>query len=493
MSTWNRLGLRSRILSTLAALVIITAGGGLIMIWYTYRMENLMMTILQGNVASLQASKGLETALLNQRGYVSYYLLENDPIWLKELGRYRQEFDERLREVRKLELGHDPSHAIVLNNIESEYRKYIDSKDRVINLYMSGKRAEGAKLHHDVRQYFFDVLDLCEQYNQLHNQELAAMSKKHKAQALELRGIAAAGISGAVGLGALLSFILVAQILGPIRKLALEAAGDKSDPALDEVTALMSGVHGLMADVDQTHVELERSRERLLQTERMALVGKLAAEVAHSIRNPMTSIKMRLFSLERTLGPSKAREDFEVISEEMRHLDNIVRNFLEFSRPPKLQVQKVNVSEIVDNTLQLLEKRLERYGVKVERERHNSLPKIEADPELLKEVMVNLIVNACDAMQEGGRILITEEEGLAERMGRAVLIQFADTGSGIPDQLREKIFQPFFTTKEEGTGLGLSIAARIVEEHGGRLEVRSEEKLGSTFIITLPVKEEQHE
>jgi signal transduction histidine kinase len=240
-------------------------------------------------------------------------------------------------------------------------------------------------------------------------------------------------------------------------------------------------------------VELERSRERLLQTERMALVGKLAAEVAHSIRNPMTSIKMRLFSLERTLGPSKAREDFEVISEEMRHLDNIVRNFLEFSRPPKLQIQKVNVSEVVDNTLQLLEKRLERYGVKVERERHNSLPKIEADPELLKEVMVNLIVNACDAMQEGGRILITEEEGLAERMGRAVLIQFADTGAGIPDQLREKIFQPFFTTKEEGTGLGLSIAARIMEEHGGRLEVRSEEKLGSTFIITLPVKEEQHE
>jgi signal transduction histidine kinase len=103
---------------------------------------------------------------------------------------------------------------------------------------------------------------------------------------------------------------------------------------------------------------------------------------------------------------------------------------------------------------------------------------------------VNLIVNACDAMGEGGRILITEEDGLAERVGRAVLVQIADTGPGVPESVRDKIFQPFFTTKEEGTGLGLSIAARIVEEHGGRLSVRSEEKLGATFVITLPIKED---
>lgn len=489
MKIWTSFGLRSRILFTMGALVLITALGGIVMIWYTYRMEDLLTGVVQNNVASLQAAKGLETALLNQRGYVSYYLLENNPDWLKELGRYRQEFDERMREARRVDRVE--SCVKLLDQIDAQYRGYIDAKDKVITLYMAGKRDEGAKLHQDVRKQFFDLLRLCAQYNEIHSRELTLASEASRSQARGLRAIAAVAISTAGILGGILAFILIAQILTPIRRLAIQTGGeDKSNPS-DEVAALKSGVRGLIADVDHTHMELERSRERLLQSERMALVGKLAAEVAHSIRNPMTSIKMRLFSLARSLGPSPAaREDFEVISEEMRHLDNIVRNFLEFSRPPKLKLQQVNVSDVVEMALQLLEKRLERHGVLIERERRNSLPGIEADPELLKEVMVNLIVNACDAMGEGGTITITEEDGVAERIGRAVLVQLTDTGPGIPDTIRDKIFQPFFTTKEEGTGLGLSIAARIVEEHGGRLECRSGQKMGTTFIIALPVKEE---
>jgi signal transduction histidine kinase len=489
MNFWNRLGLRARIMLTLSVLVLITAAGGIVMIWYTHRMETLMMTVIQKNVASLQAAKGLETALLNQRGYVSYYLLDSNPDWLKELGRYREEFDERLREARKLEYA--GATSAVLDQIEAEYQRYIDLKDEVVTLYMSGNTNEGERLHQDVRKQFFGVLSLCEQYNRLHNQEIAGMWQKSQVQARGLRRIAAVAVSAAVLIGGFLSFLLVTQILNPIRRLAIQAGGeDRPGASVNEVAALRSGVRGLIEDVDHTHLELEKSRERLLQSERMALVGKLAAEVAHSIRNPMTSIKMRLFSLERALGPSTAREDFDVISEELRRLDNIVRNFLEFSRPPKLKMQEVNVSDVVDSALQLLEKRLERHNVQVERERRNSLPMIAADPELLKEVLVNLIVNACDAMGEGGRILITEEDGLAERVGRAVLVQIADTGPGVPESVRDKIFQPFFTTKEEGTGLGLSIAARIVEEHGGRLSVRSEEKLGATFVITLPIKED---
>ncbi len=185
------------------------------------------------------------------------------------------------------------------------------------------------------------------------------------------------------------------------------------------------------------------------------------------------------------------KEDFDVISEEMRQLDNIVRNFLEFSRPPKLKLQKTNVSDVVDMALQLLEKRLERHGVKVERERHQLLPNIDADPELLKEVLVNLIVNACDAMGEGGWLVVAEEEVVAEHIGRAVLVRVTDSGPGIPESIRDKILEPFFSTKEEGTGLGLSIAARTLEEHGGYLEVRSDEGRGTTFTMTLPVREEE--
>ncbi len=258
-----------------------------------------------------------------------------------------------------------------------------------------------------------------------------------------------------------------------------------------EMTALSQRVHSLMENVDQTQSELQQSRAHLLQAEKLAMVGKLAAGVAHTIRNPLTSVNMRLFSLERSLELSQTQqEDFEVISEEVRHIDTIVQNFLEFARPPKLKIQSISPSEVVDMALQLLRHRLESYGVQVELDREHRLPMIEADPEQLKEVLINLLVNGCEAMGEGGLIVIREEEGVVEPLGRVVVIRVKDNGPGIPKSVRDQVFQPFFSTKEEGTGLGLSIAYRIVEEHGGWLSLKSKEGEGTTFTITLPCRED---
>jgi len=221
-------------------------------------------------------------------------------------------------------------------------------------------------------------------------------------------------------------------------------------------------------------------------------VGKLAAGVAHSIRNPLTSVKMRLFSVERSLELSPTqKEDVEVISEEIRQIDTIVQNFLEFSRPPKLKMQKISPSDVVDNALELLRHRLESYNVAMELRRQNHLPVISADPEQLKEVLVNIIVNACEAMESGGTILIEEDEGALNPVKQVAVIRLIDDGPGIPNALQGKIFQPFFSTKEEGIGLGLSIATRIINEHGGWLEVQSEQGKGAAFVISLPFEKEK--
>jgi signal transduction histidine kinase len=199
---------------------------------------------------------------------------------------------------------------------------------------------------------------------------------------------------------------------------------------------------------------------------------------------------MRLFSLKRSLAMSPSqKEDFEVIAEEIRHLDAIVRNFLEFSRPPKLKMQRLSPSDVVDGAVQLLRYRLEFYGVEVKLRRDQRLPEILADPDQLREVLANLLVNAYEAMVHGGVITIREEQGLDPALGPAAVIRVSDTGPGIPPSIRDKVFQPFFSTKEEGTGLGLSIATRIIEDHGGRLELESKENEGATFIITLPLKD----
>ena len=199
---------------------------------------------------------------------------------------------------------------------------------------------------------------------------------------------------------------------------------------------------------------------------------------------------MRLFSLGRSLELANSqKEDFDVISQEIRHTDTIVQNFLEFSRPPKLKMQQISPSVVVDLVIQLLEHRLKSYDVNVRVIRKQMLPELEADPEQLKEALVNLMENACEAMGLGGSIVIQEEEAFVQISKKAAVIRLSDNGPGLPESIKEKIFQPFFTTKDEGTGLGLSIASRIVEEHRGWLDVTSEEGKGTTFIITLPVKE----
>ena len=216
--------------------------------------------------------------------------------------------------------------------------------------------------------------------------------------------------------------------------------------------------------------------------------------MAHSVRNPLTSVKMRLFSLDRTLDLSVTqKEDFDVISDEIRHIDTIVQNFLEFSRPPKLKMQKVSPSEVVDTTLQMLKHRLESYDVEIRLDRKQPLPEILADPEQLKEVLVNLLVNAYEAMERRGTIEIQEAQIETESGGREIMIRLTDNGPGIPDAIKDKVFQPFYSTKEEGTGLGLSICARIVEEHGGTLELTSTEGEGTTFTIKIPVMESNFE
>ena len=288
----------------------------------------------------------------------------------------------------------------------------------------------------------------------------------------------------------LLAYILIKQILGPIRQLALETGASTGRRGPDEVKALSSRVHSLIEDVDQAQTELERSQEHLLQSGKWAMVGKLAAGVAHSIRNPLTSVNMRLFSLKRSLAMSPSQqEDFEVISEEIRHIDTIVRNFLEFSRPPKLKMQRISPSDVVDMALVAAAHRLESYGVEVKLIRDHRLPEIWADPDQLKEVLVNLMLNACEVMVKRRRHHHPGRGEAWRRLGPAVVIRVSDNGPGIPESVRDKVFQPFFSTKEEGTGLGLSIATRIIEDHGGRLELESKGMAGATFIITSAPRE----
>ncbi|OQX62966.1 MAG: histidine kinase [Desulfococcus sp. 4484_242] len=485
---WNRMTLRTRAYLLLSALVLVTFGGGSVMVWYTYRMQNILGNIIDRNMEAFRSAGALQVALINQKGFLSYYFLDGDPDWLRQLGEYRQAFKERLSVARGF--VETDRQRETLDRLESEYVQYTAIKDRVISYYTEGDRAAGAELHKKIRHRFFDLLNLCEEYKKLHAARIEELREKSHNEAYRLRIMAGTAMVAVLFFGILLAFLLVHHILSPLRRLSVEAGGKGgADDQGDEVSRLSQSVRGLILNVDHTQTELEKSRETLLQAEKMASVGKLAAGMAHSIRNPLTSVKMRLFSLGRSLQLSETqRDDFSVISEEIRHIDTIVQNFLEFSRPPKLKMQWVSPSEVVDLVLELLRHRLESYNVEVSvRREYGPLPEVQGDPEQLKEVLVNLVENACEAMHGGGAIVITEEEIREGPLDSTVVIRVADNGPGIKEAILGKVMQPFFTTKEEGTGLGLSIARRIIEEHGGTLAVESQEGAGAVFVITLPI------
>ena len=484
---WKYISLRARIFLLVAALILTALVGGLVTIWHTGATDDLFTTLIDKNISSFQAAEGLEIALLSQKGYLTYYFLDGNPEWLQKLKENHQSFLQWLRKAHNS--ATTPVMTEILNKIDSKYKDYIARREEVINLYKTGNRDQGAKLHWEIRHQFLEIYDLCENYKLVNQGIISQIKNESLAQARFIKTLALIVMPSVVLLGLLLTYILIKQLLEPIRQLSRETGpGEK-----DEVQALSRRVHDLIENVDQAQTKLERSQEHLVQSEKMAMVGKLAAGVAHSIRNPLTSVKMRLFSMGRTLELSPThQEDFEVIAEEIRHIDNIVANFLEFSRPPKLMMQKISPSDVVDMALQLLRHRLESYNVEVQLKRSRALPEVWADPDQLKEVLVNLLTNACEAMKGGGSIVIQEGETFLQSIGQVVTIQVSDNGPGIPEAVQDKIFQPFFTTKEEGTGLGLSIATRILGEHGGWLDLDSQEGRGTTFTINLPYRKIQY-
>jgi signal transduction histidine kinase/putative methionine-R-sulfoxide reductase with GAF domain len=234
--------------------------------------------------------------------------------------------------------------------------------------------------------------------------------------------------------------------------------------------------------------ELNEAQARIIQSEKMAVVGTFASGLAHEVRNPLNSIALQLSILERRVAPlppgvaGEIKELVGVIREEVKRLDNLVGDFLQFSRSNRVQYRPTSLDALVDEVTRLLRPEARAAGVTLRRQRiGDAIPDLRVDPEKMKQVAINLVQNGIEAMPGGG--MVTVESGLVE--GRALMV-VRDSGPGLPEGL--DVFQLFVTTKARGTGLGLSIAQQIVLEHGGEIAAASEPGKGATFTVSLPVE-----
>ncbi len=254
--------------------------------------------------------------------------------------------------------------------------------------------------------------------------------------------------------------------------------------------------------------DIKKLEEQMRRTDRLAVAGTLAAGMAHEIKNPLSSIEMFTQLLPRKFDDEKFREKFHsIVGQELQRLNNLVEALLSFARPSEPEFLPVQVNKILDRILNLMEVKIFKNKVDVIKEYEDSLPEIPADGKHLIQVFMNLILNAVEAMPEGGTLRIKTGIRLGKKREKVtpssrmhfvgpsqykfVEVKFSDTGKGIPAEHLSRLFDPFFSTKEEGTGLGLSVVHQIIEQHEGSIDAESKDGEGTTFTVCLPLEREE--
>jgi two-component system NtrC family sensor kinase len=245
----------------------------------------------------------------------------------------------------------------------------------------------------------------------------------------------------------------------------------------------------LEQQVEQRTAELTRAQEQLVRSEKLSSLGRLAASIAHEINNPLAGIltysKLLIRTLDDPTGADPARaaavKQLKLVQRETERCTAIVRNLLDFARERPLDLRDVSVNQALDDALALVGNQARLANIEVAK-RWGDVPLVHADFGQLRQAFINLLINACDAMPEGGRMSLTTRSD----SGGDVEIVVADTGCGIPEEHLSKVLDPFFTTKERGTGLGLSVVYGIVERHNGRIDIASTVGVGTTITLRLP-------
>ena len=309
---------------------------------------------------------------------------------------------------------------------------------------------------------------------------------------LSFVGISLGGIALAVALCWLLSRAIVRPVGALVAAAQKLASGDlaqrvEPDGSTEEIGTLGRTFNMMAASLGERDAQMRRhAQEEILKSERLAMIGRLAAGVAHEINNPLGGILLLSKLLLRKAPPgSQEKENLDRIAKETARCQAIVQDLLYLARQRELATAPVNMNEVVERAMAMIEKQDVFRSVRVVRALAGDLPAVMADASQMQQVFTNIAVNAAEAMEGRGTLTIRSR---VEEAGDRVAVSFSDTGCGIPPENMDKIFEPFFTTKRvgRGTGLGLSISHGIVARHGGRLLVESRPGAGSTFTVSLP-------
>jgi signal transduction histidine kinase len=250
------------------------------------------------------------------------------------------------------------------------------------------------------------------------------------------------------------------------------------------VEELRQAATDLEKRVEQRTRQLRESQAQTIRAEKLAVVGRLATSVAHEVNNPLQAITLQLQLIDEQPLPEEMHKRLGIVQQEVNRITGIVQRLLDFQRPSLSRRTPQQIATLLDEVISLVENKLYQHHITVRQWKTPNLPLVIVDGGQIKQVFLNLILNAIDAMSEGGTLSIR-----SRHQGNLLIISFTDSGVGMLPEVIENIFEPFFSTKASGSGLGLTISQKIVINHGGTLEVTSTPGKGSTFTVLLPIEQ----
>jgi signal transduction histidine kinase len=486
-----------KIVVPLVGISLMLLGLGAVAAWNVQNQQAISSTLITREVESMLAAQDVYVGMLKIRHQLNQYLRSRDRPYFDAIPTLHAETERQL--VLAQSLARTVEEQELIGVVSTGYARFWSDFQRISDPRFAGDRdmAYAALIDTTLTETILDPGQRYIEYNRgvvERTTEASRATSNKMRQGFLLLGVCggAGGLVAGLGIARAISRSIV-QLDVSVRSVAgklNQVAGPVQVSRVGGFRELEEGMQAMENHITTIVERLQRSEMEVLRNEQLAAVGQLAAGIAHELRNPLMPMKMLVqAALDRDDGRGLHGRQLEVVDEEIARLEHSIQMFLDFARPTPPEKSIFDLVAIAEQTLELVAGRAEQQGV-ILRDRLPAMSRsIEADCGQIRQVLLNLLLNSLDAQPNGGEILVeleTPESSKARGEAPRYTLRVSDTGSGLPDTLLQRIFEPFVTTKETGTGLGLSICQRIITAHGGEIRARNRPKGGAEFTILLP-------
>lgn len=469
---------------------------------YTYNLQKRTEAFIESARFTVNEAKEMEKELTAIKGLTYTYLVNKSKTWIDSLNHHQKKFIVYLERARFR--ANTKEEEILIKQISALFSNYEKNILTAIEQYKNNEFANSNAL------LVYSAQDLLATI-QLKNNELINLNLKDERQyelelsrtnSIILNILISLGIGGIV-IGLLFGWLISRLLFGPLNQLVLTVRGASGEAVLEklrltsgnELTEIGQGVKTLIDRINKANEDLSKNKELLQHSNKYAALGKIAPTIAHEIRNPLAAIKMLVYSIKEDHNISSSmKDDLDIISSEIDRMENFTKDFLKFAKPADPVFAEVNPIFSLTEITQLLKPRFKKNNIFLFENKIELGCKALADSSQLKQVYMNIILNAIDVMPNGGTFTI-ESQIVSEVVSKNtntssnfIRIDFTDTGPGIPKAILGNLFEPFIKGSDLGVGIGLSISQSIANLHGGWISAQNNQnQLGATFSLYIPV------